>query len=339
MFIDTHAHLNFKAFKNDYKEAIKRAFDNNIKGIINIGSNFSTSLEATRIAHEYGEDTNGHEYESRTDRHECGVWAAVGLHPIHLVKDIVESATFNGKEYAFKTNQEVFNYEKYKKLALSSKKVIAIGETGLDYFRLIEDDKSQDTSRLHSRQARNKIQDTNKSQVSNYKQIQKKVFKEHIRLATELKLPLIIHCREEENDPYGTYNELLEILRGVYPEILHCVQNDSRRAQNGRRKGQNDKLKGVIHCFGGSLEQAQEFIKLGFYLGFTGIVTFKNAKEVQDVAEKIPLDKILIETDAPFLAPIPHRGKRNEPAYVIEVARKIAEIKNVSFEKVEEQTT
>ena len=94
----------------------------------------------------------------------------------------------------------------------------------------------------------------------------------------------------------------------------------------------------MIHCYGGTLEQAEKFVALGFYIGFTGIVTFKNAKDLQDTAMRVPLDKILVETDSPFLAPEPHRGKQNEPAYVTHIAQKIAEIKKISFGEVEKAT-
>jgi len=288
MFIDTHAHLNFEAFSDEYDEVIKRAFDNNVGAIINVGSNYATSRVATRMAHEY---------EKHTDKHECKIYAAVGLHPIHLIKDVVESSIFDGNEYAFKTKQEVFDYEKYKKLAQSSNPpaggVVAIGETGIDLFRL-EDDK-------HS------IKDIIKLQSS--------VFRQHIKLAKELDLPLIIHSRDDAEGKYSVYDLMLEIIK------------------------KEKYYRGVVHCFVGTLAQAKKYIDLGFYIGFTGIVTFKNATEVQNVVKDINLNKILIETDSPFLAPVPYRGKRNEPAYVVEVAKKIAEIKNVPFEQVEKQTT
>lgn len=274
MYIDTHAHLNFQTFKDDYKEAIKHAFDANVKGIINVGSNFTTSKKVIEIA----------------DRN---IWAAVGLHPIHLVKDIVETSTFDGKEYAFKTKQEVFDYEKYKKLAQSSHKVVAIGETGIDLFRL-EDEK-------HS--------------IKDIIKLQSDVFRQHIKLAKELNLPLIIHSRDDQEKKYSAYDLMLEILKG------------------------EKYFNGVVHCFVGNLEQAKKYIDLGFYIGFTGIVTFKNAVGVQNVAKEVQLDKILIETDCPFLAPVPHRGRRNEPAYVVEVAKKIAELNGVSAEEVEKITT
>ena len=301
MFIDTHAHLNFKTFKDDYKEVIKRAFDNDVKIIINVGSSFSTSLEAIRIAEEYNLNMNKHESADRQSlkAEDCeliadsSVYAAVGLHPIHLVKDIVEEATFDGNKYSFKTKQEVFDYKKFKNLAKSSKKVVAIGETGIDLYRL-EDVK-------HS--------------FDDIIKLQSGVFRDHVRLAKELNFPLIIHSRDDQDHKYSAYKIMQKILR------------------------EEKYYKGVIHCFVGNLNEAKEFIKMGFYIGVNGIVTFKNSIDLQEVIQEIPIDKILIETDCPYLAPEPHRGKRNEPASVVEVAKKIVEIKNIPLFEVENQTT
>ncbi len=148
---------------------------------------------------------------------------------------------------------------------------------------------------------------------------QKEIFLQFINLAQELDLPLVLHCRGEAKDPYGAYGEMLNILIAESREL---------KAENN----------GVIHCFGGNLEQARQFLDLGFYIGFTGIVTFKNAKELQAIVKEVPLDRILIETDAPFLAPEPYRGQRNEPSYVKYVCQKIAELKGLSFEEVEKAT-
>ncbi|MCL5795690.1 MAG: TatD family hydrolase [Patescibacteria group bacterium] len=255
MFIDTHAHLNFKAFKNDYKDAIGRAFDANVKGIINVGSNLETSEKAIEIAHQY----------------EKGVYAAVSLHPVHVL-------------------DEKFAYDKYLALA-KDEKVVALGETGIDLYH---DKKTID--------------------------LQREVFKTILEIAQEVNKPVILHCRGAQDSPFFIYDELLNIL------TPHTLPHKPI-------------IKGVIHCFGGSLGQALKFIKMGFYIGFTGIVTYKNAEVMQDVTKNIPLEKILIETDSPYLAPQKYRGARNEPAYVIEVAKKIAEIKKISLEKVEEITT
>ena len=365
MFVDTHAHINFREYKEEIPEVIKRAKLASVGAIINVGSNFETSKKTIEII---DRDTNIRIHANNTNNTnklksydlQPDIYASIGCHPIHLVKDIVEEATFDGKVYKFKTKQEIFDYDKYKKLVQSSDKVVAIGETGLDYFRI-----NENNLELKDQNSEFKAV-TQNLQVDEIKQIQKKVFEEHIKLAQEFSLPLILHCRGSENNLYDAYDEMLEILQKLYNSSnknidaqldaslregsaswrttkqsnLDCHSSSFAMTEKNRfSSSENDKLRGVIHCFGGSLVQAKEFIKLGFYLGFTGIVTFKNAVEIQQVVRQIPLEKILIETDCPFLAPVPYRGKRNEPAYVVEVAKKIAELKNISVDEVESVTT
>ncbi|WP_158738772.1 TatD family hydrolase [Alteribacillus sp. YIM 98480] len=142
------------------------------------------------------------------------------------------------------------------------------------------------------------------------KEVQKEVFRKQIHLAKKVNLPIVIHDREAHQD-------IVDILK------------EENAAETG----------GIMHCFGGSLEIAQECLKMNFYISFGGPVTFKNAKKPKEVAKEIPMDRLLVETDSPFLAPHPYRGKRNEPAYVKLVAEKIAELKEISFETLAEQTT
>ncbi len=343
MLIDTHAHLNFKEFGDEIPDVVNRAKLAGVGAIINVGSNFATSKVATRISHESGKNTNKNESikakKLKSYDLQPRIYAAVGCHPIHLVSDIVEEATFDGKIYKFKTKQETFDYDKYKKLARStssgqapsSDKVVAVGETGLDYYHLDNNSKLQNSN--------DKLQINSNNTIFNNKKIQKEVFEKHIKLAEELNLPLILHCRGSEHNPYDVYDEMLEILNEwCHPEQQRRILSN-RDSFPANKTGKNDMPIGVIHCFGGNLDQAKQFIKLGFYIGFTGIITFKNALEIQNIVKDCPLGKILIETDCPFLAPVPYRGKRNEPAYVVEVARKIAELKNITLEEVEKMTT
>lgn len=146
------------------------------------------------------------------------------------------------------------------------------------------------------------------------KATQRETLEGFLTLAQELNRPLVFHCRGSKDDPYGAYTDLYEIL-ATAPGV-----------------------RGVVHCFGGTYEQAQRFASLGLSIGITGIVTFKKAAEVQRIATELPLESLLIETDAPYLAPEPHRGQRNEPAYVERVAEKIAELRGVSVEAVTRQT-
>lgn len=280
MLIDSHCHINFNAYKEDAEEVIQRSLGSDT-WIVNIGSQYSTSKRTVEIA----------------DKYDKGVYAVVGLHPIHLNDDITESAIINGQKQEFTTRCEEFDYDKYKSLAKSSDKVVGLGETGLDYFYFKETDN-----------------------IEEVKNLQKDVFKKFIQMSDELDLPLVIHCRGTKEDSYGVYDDILSILKGV----------ETRHAPS----------RGVIHCFGGNLIQAEEFVKMGFYIGFTGIITFKKkSEELQEIVRSISLNNILIETDAPFLSPEPHRGKRNEPEYVKFVAMKVAELKNISLDEVVNVTT
>lgn len=159
-------------------------------------------------------------------------------------------------------------------------KVVAIGEIGLDYHY---DNSPRD--------------------------VQKKWFKEQIKLAKELNLPIIIHTREAQKDTF-------DIVKEEYDE----------------------NLRGVLHCYSGSLEMAREYLDMGFYISFAGPITFKNSKVPKQVAKEVPLDRLLIETDCPYLTPEPHRGKRNEPLYVRYMASTIADLKGITFEEVARRT-
>ncbi len=250
--IDTHAHLNFKAFSQDYQKVIQDNFKQGLKAVINIGSNLETSKKACQIAQEFSH---------------C--YAAIGLHPIHV-------------------EDEDFILEEFQELIKKNKdQVKAIGETGLDYY-----------------------------QEKYEPEEQKKVFLKHLKLAQEFNLPVVLHCRGSKTEPHDAYLDLLKILK------------------------KQVKSKGVIHCFSADWEIAQQFLDLGFYMGFTGPITFKNATpRLLKVVIQAPLNKILLETDCPFLAPEPYRGGRNEPIYIRLLAQKIAELKEISQEEVIKQTT
>ena len=234
MLIDTHAHLNFRAFDEDREEVVKRALDNNV-WMINVGSDYKTSKIAVDLA----------------EKHEQGVYSAVGLHPMNLGKS--------------------FDCEKYKVLA-KSPKVVAIGEIGLDYLGKPDKDR------------------------------QKQVFLEQLDLAKELNLLIIFHCRKAHDD-------LLGMLKS--------------------------EIRGVIHCFTGNWGQAKQYLDMGLCLGFNGIIYKLNLDEI---IKKTPLERMLIETDCPYLLPL-GRGGRNEPLYVEDIVRRIAELRKETVEKVAEITT
>ena len=304
MLIDTHAHINFNAYKDDGDEVIKRALGQGVY-LVNVGSQFSTSRRAVEYAQRYNE----------------GVYAAVGLHPFHLVEQEIKASVDESETAEFTTREERFDYEKYYELAVNEK-VVAIGEAGLDYNYFERMD----------------IIPAVKEKLI---QRQKEAFIRQTELAIELGKPMIIHCRE-------AHNEVIEILRPFCHPDPAVAGEVSPRSRRGRHKvgdssprhsgAQNDgPLKGVIHSFSGRWSQAQQYLNLGFYLGFNGIITF--ARDYDRVVREMPLDRLILETDCPYLTPEPHRGKRNEPAYVKYVAQKIADLRGVTFEKVAKRTT
>ena len=244
MYIDSHCHINFP----ELHEKIHNVLDNMKENKISHALCVSVTLDKIE------------EILKLTKQH-SNIYASVGVHPDY--EDITEPDI----DTLFKYSQD--------------KKVVAIGETGLDYFRL-------------------------KGDLS----WQRERFRTHIRAAIKSRLPLIIHTRNAREDT-------IKIMK----------EEDAKSAT------------GVMHCFTESYEMARKAIDLGFYISFSGIITFKNADELRDTVKKIPIENILIETDSPYLAPVPKRGKLNEPSNVIYVAEKIAELKKIPIEKVAEITT
>lgn len=266
-FFDVHTHVQFAAFKEDYRAVIKRALTAGV-GLINVGTQKDTSRRAVEIADEFKDKP---------------VYAAVGLHPIHTSKSFHDTQELGGGE-GFNSRGEEFDYDYYKKLA-SNPKVFAIGECGLDYFRIIENNELE------------------------IKKKQKEAFEKQIKLAFEAKKPLMIHCR-------NAFDDLIEIL----------IHNSKFLIPN---------KPGIIHFFTGTKNDAKRLLDIGFYFTFGGVITF--VRDYDEVIKMIPLERILSETDAPYISPAPYRGKRNEPAYVAEVVKKLAEIKKIPLEKMKEQ--
>ena len=261
MLTDTHCHLDYHKFNEDRAEVIQRAVDSGLIRILVPGLHHRSSKEAVRLA------------ESNPS-----VYAAVGFHPTDL------------QEFTEQTFDEV------KKLA-SHSKVVAVGEIGIDYYWVKENDK---------------------------RAFQREALKKQLAFAKEINKPVIIHMREENDTWFGEASQdLLEIL-SEWQGNLH-----SPLAENP----------GVLHSFNGNFETAQKALALNFYIGVTGPVTYKNAEEKREIIRHLPLDKILIETDAPFLSPVPFRGKRNEPAFVHHIADKIAEIHSKSPAEIAAITT
>jgi TatD DNase family protein len=241
-YIDIHSHLNASQYDTDRKEVILRLKDS-LTGTIVIGTDYESSKRAVEIA----------------ESHE-NIWACIGIHPVDDPKDNFDTALFS----------ELIKHPK----------VVAIGECGLDFFRI---DKASDIER------------------------QQKLFLEHINFAIEHDKPLMIHQRE------------------AIPEVLEMLE--SLKPTHG------DKLRGDIHFFAGNLEEAKRFWNIGFTTSFTGVITF--ARDYDEVIKNAPIEMLMSETDAPYVAPVPYRGKRNEPSYVSEVVKKIAEIRGEDLDTVE----
>ncbi len=269
---DSHTHIHFPVFAEDVPRIMAHAKETNL-GMLTVGTLAPTNAAAVAFAEQYD-----------------NVWAAVGIHPSHVhplsYHDEHELAAEETHQGVVQTDGtiDLSDLEQY----LTHPKVVAIGEFGLDFYRLPED-----------AEAAEKI-----------KEEQRRAAAAHLFLCSASNKPAVIHCRDAHSDMQKLIAE--EIARGG---LAH---------------------RGVIHCFTGTVADAEAYIELGFMISFSGIVTF--ARSLQEVARKIPLTSMLVETDAPYLAPVPHRGRRNEPAYVEETVKCIANFRGVSFEEVAIQT-
>jgi TatD DNase family protein len=244
-FIDSHCHLDFPEFDEDREEVFQRAASAGVGTLLAI----ATTLEKYPRVRAVAERAN--------------VWCTVGVHP-HHVKDEPDVTAARLLEIA------------------ADPKVVAFGETGLDYYYEHTDRALQQTS-----------------------------FRAHIAAARAAQLPLVVHTRDAEEDTIAILRE--EYEKGPFP--------------------------GLIHCFTASQALADAVLPLGFCLSISGIITFKSAESLRNTVRAVPLERLLIETDAPYLAPLPHRGKRNEPAFVVHTAERLAELKQVSLEEVATATT
>jgi TatD DNase family protein len=270
-FIDTHCHVHFQAYKQDMDDVIERSLKEGVF-MITVGTQSTTSKNGLAVAEKFD-----------------GVWTTIGLHPNHTCEQ-----QFQDDLEEIKTRCESFDPAYYRELA-KHPKVVAIGECGLDYYRIPENLDRAEVMHKQDEEVRKQFD-----------------------LADELNLPLVIHCRDAHREQQAIIREYIEA---------------GKLARRGH-----------VHCFTGTLEEAQGYIGLGFLISFTGIITFPPRKTegpispLQKVVRDVPLEKIMIETDAPYLTPIPHRGERNEPHYVRHVAEKIAELKRLPLEEVAEAT-
>jgi len=243
--IDTHAHLDHRRFKDDVEQVMERAKEAHVGWIVTIGADLVSSRQAVEFARRYP-----------------GVMATVGVHP-HDADSVSDRVLHEIKVLAH------------------DKRVVAIGEIGLDYHY---DFSPRD--------------------------LQRRVFARQISLARELELPIVVHVRE-------AYEDAVSILKSEHAGDVG----------------------GVIHCFSGDLKVAKDCLDMGFYISVGGILTFANSQALGETIKALPMERIVLETDAPYLTPVPYRGKRNEPAYVVYVAKALAYLKGVTFQEVAEATT
>ncbi|QCI23342.1 YchF/TatD family DNA exonuclease [Buchnera aphidicola] len=245
--IDSHCHvdlLNYHSIHSGLEDVLEKSIKSNVKLLLSV----STSISNFNYVKNFIKDNKN-------------ILLSCGIHPLHLNKD----------------KDEIEHLKTFSQ----NKDVIAIGETGLDYYYSIDNSISQQLS-----------------------------FRQHINIAIKHKKPLLIHTRHAIND---TINILKE------EKAEQCI--------------------GIIHSFTENLESARKLLDMGFYISFSGIITFKNSSHIRQIAKFIPIDRILLETDAPYLAPIPHRGKENQPAFLYDIALIVAKLKNIDIEVLSEYTT
>ena len=268
MIFESHAHYEDRKFDSDRIELLSNMKKKNIGTIINVGTTLELSRASIELSHEYD-----------------FIYAAIGVHPSDI--ECLEDAdlAFGSKPVTAGMGQEAETHagiEQLRQMALSEKKVVAIGEIGLDFY-WEKDEAVRDRQRYW--------------------------YKEQLKLAREVELPVIIHSRDANEE---TFN----IMKAA--------------AEQGTR--------GVIHCYSGSPEMAREYVKLGYYIGIGGVVTFRNGKKLKETARQIPLENILVETDCPYMAPEPFRGERNDSTFLPYVVREIAELREITVDEVIEVT-
>ena len=271
-YIDIHSHLGFEDYGSDKAKVIKRMKDNHV-GTIAIGADLESSKEAVRVANEFE-----------------NVWACIGMHPTH---------TCSPENFHL---GESFAEVEFEKL-ISNPQVVAVGECGLDYYRLEETCPVVNNS------------DYSTTGVEEIKTRQKEDFIKQIELAIKYDKPLMLHIRDADKKYQGS-----TLIPSAFEDAYEIL------------KAYEGKVRGNVHFFTGKLLQAQKFIDLGFTISFTGLITY--VQDFNKIIKGVPLTSLQAETDAPYVAPVPHRGERNEPSYVIEVYKKIAEIRSEDPEVV-----
>ncbi|HBB36914.1 MAG: hydrolase, TatD family, TatD DNase family protein [Candidatus Moranbacteria bacterium GW2011_GWC1_45_18] len=285
--IDTHSHLDFPELDEDREEVISRFFESGGKAIINVGVDLARSRKSIEIAKEHK-----------------NIFSSAGIHPDFFSQGL----TFPSASLAGFSRPNLFL--ELKKIA-KHEKVVAIGETGLDYCRI-----------------RYSIQHKTQKELEKIRENQKAGFIEQIKIARELDLPVIVHCRE-------AWEDLYEIISKFYQSSTLSSPDYS-----SEDSPELSFLKFVLHCYSGERKDTEKFLKLpNVHFSFSGNITYpkpaERAEKLSDAVREIPLDRIMLDSDSPFLAPQAMRGKRNEPIFIKYIVKKIAEIKKISEKEVE----
>lgn len=269
--LDIHSHVNFKAFASDADAVMRDSLQAGV-GMFNVGTQLPTSRRAVALAEQYQDQP---------------VWAIIGQHPVH-------------------TGRFEFDGAAFRELA-KHRRVVAIGECGLDYYRLgsTYDDPNENLPA----EAKAEVGPLPIKSLTpdEHKELQREIFLAQIAIAKEVGKPIMVHCRE-------AYRDVGIVLRAQGVERFD------------------------VHCFTGTWEEAKPLLDLGGFISFTGIITFPKSERIQEVVKKMPLDRLMVETDSPYLAPVPHRGQRNLPQYVEFVAQRVAELRQTSFDAIASAT-
>ncbi len=308
MLIDTHCHLDWDSYQEDFASVIVKNSEAGIGKIVTIGVDENTN-EKTRSIVAKNEN----------------VYRCIGYHPELVVR-------------------EGFNQDTIQRLMailedeLIIAKTVGVGECGLDYYCFVRPE--------------NEVQRTPR-EIEGLKELQKDLFERQILFALKNGLPLSLHVRDEKSEE--AYSDVLEILSEYLAEGKDYSSQEYSFSiaslEKSYLEGGNDsvralptaldqkKVPGVLHCVSGPSDYIKACIQMGFFVSFAGNLTYKNAVNIQNIARMVPLEKIVLETDGPFLSPVPYRGKRNESSFMVETAKKLAELKGVTLEEIEKVTT
>ena len=310
MLIDTHCHLEWESYQEDLDLILDRAKIAGVVNIVNIGTDEDSDTKIRILITKYNE-----------------IFRCVGYHPDCVLKDDFDEGEINR---LMKVLEREVEYPK----------TVGVGECGLDYYAI------ERTEGLGS------------SRKEELKDLRRELFERQILLAIQYDLPLSLHVRDDREDAYVDVLDILseyfgkdsdysmrqfafslKNLKSEYDTASAKNAFDAQKPTTFESQKLDRVISGVLHCVSGSADYVDACVEMGFVVGFAGNVTYKNAHVIQEHAKRVPLESIVVETDGPFLSPVPYRGKRNESAYVVETAKLVAELRGVSFEKFSEQST